>query len=48
MANDSSYLDRNPHSILIIDDQPDNLRVLATILEGADYFVRKAVTVSLR
>ncbi|NJN01556.1 MAG: response regulator [Leptolyngbyaceae cyanobacterium SL_1_1] len=43
MANDSSYLDRNPHSILIIDDQPDNLRVLATILEGADYFVRKAV-----
>jgi len=34
----------NRTSILIVDDQPDNLRTLAAILQGQGYKVRKAIS----
>ncbi|MGP1375032.1 MAG: adenylate/guanylate cyclase domain-containing protein [Almyronema sp.] len=44
MPNDASYSHCHRTSILIVDDQPDSLRVLAAILEEAGYFVRKAAS----
>lgn len=42
----SDRSNNNQAEILIVDDQPDNLRLLAQILEGQGYKVRKAINAS--
>ncbi len=43
----NSSLSANPINILIVDDTPDNLRLLAKILEAKGYLVRKSLNGSM-